>query len=61
MWWEIRFLFARVSGAIRRRLGLALPTGRTLSEVMYDLERDPTMRECLRDARKAIREEDRRV
>lgn len=57
MIWKLRYWFARVSGSIRRALGLALPGSRTLSEVMYKLECDPHMRMLLRDARKQLRAE----
>jgi hypothetical protein len=59
MYWKIRYWWACVSGAIRRALGLAFRNGRTLSEVMYELECDPEMRVLLRDARKAIKAEDK--
>lgn len=58
MIWKLRYWFARVSGSIRRGLGLSMPGSRTLSEVMYELEQDPHMRMLLNDARKAIKEDD---
>lgn len=57
MIWKLRYWFACVSGSIRRKLGLALPGSRTLSEIMYDLERDPHFRMLMRDARKKLRAE----
>lgn len=53
MYWELRYWWACASGWIRRRLGLAFATGRTLSEIMYDVERDPQIRKLLREARKS--------
>lgn len=53
MYWKLRYWFACLSGTIRRALGMAMPNGLTLSEVMYGLECDPVLRKLLREARKS--------
>jgi hypothetical protein len=51
MYWKLRYWWACVSGSILRALGLSFRNGRTVSEIMYELEQDPVMRELLKRAR----------
>ncbi len=57
-WYHLRFWWATASGWLRRWLGLGFRNGRTVSEVVYELEKDPLLRELLKDARKKIKAED---
>lgn len=54
-WFALRYRWACLSGRVRRMLGLSFRNGRTISEVMYELEKDPVLRELLNEERRRVR------
>lgn len=56
--YKLKYKWACASGSIRRALGLSFRDSRTVSEIVYELELDPELRQLLREKRLEIRKQD---